>query len=208
MDPPAPRLPALFDERARPDFREAYGILARRSTGLDVAVRQIRIAGLDLRPGEVRGLERIRLVVAEVNGIAYRADAEVVLAQPDRAPGLLHLLDLLERGRVEIRSAPLAGWTPDFSIFHGRDGRARALVGRHWFVRPYPHRGPALTSLQRRDAARLLRSRFEELWRHAHEIGPQVAGLLRRARARGGANPPNPLSRKEKPGPLRPADPP
>ena len=36
---------------------------------------------------------------------------------------------------------PLAGWSPDLSVFHRADAPPGALLGHHWFQRPYPFRG-------------------------------------------------------------------
>lgn len=177
-------LPYLLDERSRPDFRSVFGTLVRNSSAVDAAVARMRISGLDLRADEVRSVARIRLVLAEVNGIALRDEAEGVLGRPDRAVDLVHLLGLLDAGRIEVRSAPLAGWAPDFSVFRRKGAPWRCLVGPHWFARPYPHRGPALGSVHGPEAAGRLGRRFEELWRQAHDIGPALVGLLERARDR------------------------
>lgn len=181
---PGAGLPHLLDERSRPDFRDVFGALIGRSSTVDSAVARIRISGLDLRADEMRSVVRIRLVLAEVNGIALRNEAESVLSRPERAADLVHLVRLLEAGRVEVRSAPLAGWAPDFSVFHRKGVPWRCVVGPHWFARPYPHRGPALTSVHGGEAAGRLARRFDELWRQAHDIGPALVGLLGRARER------------------------
>jgi len=183
-DPRGAALPHLLDERSSPDFRTVYGTLATRSSAIDGALSRIRLSGLDLRPDEVRSATRIRLVLAEVNSITLRNDAEAVLSRPDRAHGLIHLLDLLRAERIQIRSAPLAGWAPDFTVFHRKGVALRGLIGPHWFVRPYPHRGPALASVHGPEGARLLARRFEQLWTQAHDIGPALLGVLSRARER------------------------
>lgn len=188
-------LPHLLDERSGPDFRAVYGALAARSATIDGALSRIRISGLDLRPDEIRSVTRIRLVLAEVNSITLRNEAEAVLARADRARSLVYLLTLLESERIQVRSAPLAGWAPDFTVFHRKGVAWRGLIGPHWFVRPYPHRGPALASVHGPAGARLLGRRFDELWTRAHDIGPALLGLLSRARNRVGPAPgkPRPL---------------
>lgn len=188
-------LPHLLDERSAPDFRAVYGALAARSSAIDGALSRIRVSGLDLRPEEIRSVTRIRLVLAEVNSLTLRNEAEAVLSRADRARSLVHLLALLESERIQVRSAPLAGWAPDFTAFHRKGLPWRGLMGPHWFVRPYPHRGPALASVHGPGGARLLARRFDELWTQAHDIGPALLGLLSRARDRVGPTPgkPRPL---------------
>lgn len=179
-------LPQLIDERSDPNFRDVYGLLARRSGTLDAAVSRIRLSGLDLRPEELRKLERIRVLLTEVNGLTLRSEAEACLADPNKASNLTNLVELMEKGIIAVRSAPLAGWAPDFSLF-GRKGRPwMVLVGLHWFARPYPHGGPALASLHGPEAATRTARRFSTLWRGAHDIGPAVLHLLQEAGTRSG----------------------
>lgn len=183
--PSGPDLPHLLDERSEPTFRQVYASLARRAYAIDTAVAAIRLTGIDLTHGELDGVERIRLLVARVDALALRAEAEGLLAEPRRALTLRHLVQRLRDGRLLVRSAPLAGWTPDFTVFR-RSGEARSLlVGLHWFARPFPHRGPALASVHGPAGAALAGRRFEELWGRAHDIGPAVLNLLRRADERG-----------------------
>lgn len=186
-------LPRLMDERSEPNFRGVYGMLARRSGALDAAVSRIRLSGLDLRPEELRQLSRIRVLLTEVNAITLRSEAEASLADPDKAGNLTNILELMENGVIEVRSAPLAGWAPDFSVFR-RNGRPwMVLVGLHWFARPYPHGGPALASLHGAESAGRISRRFQRLWRGSHDIGPALIHILQEARVRAG--------RDESPGP-------
>lgn len=177
-------LPHLLDDRSRPDFRTVYGTLARRAGALDAAVARIRLSGLNLRPDELRGVQRLRVLLSDVSGLTLRAEAEAVLLDPIKAGNLRHLVGLMDEGRIQVRSAPLGGWIPDFSVFH-RNGRPwTVLVGLHWFARPFPHRGPALASLHGATAAGRAASRFTELWRSAHDVSPAILGLLHEAERR------------------------
>lgn len=179
-------LPHLLDERSDPDFRDVFGLLARRCTGIDSAVARIRLSGLDLRPAELRGTEQIRVLLAQVSGLTLRSEAEAMLVDPVKGTNLRNLVSLIEAGRIEIRSAPLAGWSPDFTIFH-RTGRPwTVLVGLHWFARPFPNRGPALASLHGAAAAWRSSQRFGELWTGGHDIRPAILALLREADRRTG----------------------
>lgn len=179
-------LPHLVDERSDPDFRAVYGLLARRSSALDTAVASIRLTGVDLRPEELRSLNRVRVLLAEVNVLSLRAEAEAILLDPSKGPNLDNLVDMMDTGRIEVRSAPLAGWAPDFSVFHRKGRPWILLTGLHRFSRPFPHRGPALASLHGPGAAGRTAARFTELWTTAHDIGPAILGLLREARQRSG----------------------
>ena len=171
----------LLEDGRRPDFRDVFGHLAQRSSSIDTAVTRIRLSTLDLTPAELRAVSRFRVLLAEVNALSMDAEARVLHTLPNRAPNLRLLARLLESGNVQIRSAPLAGWSPDFSVFSDADGPSAVLCGFHWFERPYPHRGPALASLHFGDGASLAHRRFEALWDRAHDIGPTLWDIVTRA---------------------------
>ena len=177
----APEPAVLIDERKRPDFRDLFGTLAGGSTEVATAVTRVRLSTLDLTDGELRGLGSLRVLLAELNALRLDAEARALLAQPGRARTVRLLSELLERGILEVRSAPLGGWSPDFSVFGNERGPTAVLLGPHWFQRPYPHRGPALTSLHGPEAARLARRRHDALWEEAHDVGPAIWSLLARA---------------------------
>jgi hypothetical protein len=124
------------------------------------------------------------VLVAEMNALHLDAEARGLQADARRAPNLDRLRALLESGRLEIRSSPLGGWSPDFTVFTGPEGPRAVLIGFHSFERPYPHRGPALASVHGEDAARLAARRHEEAWVRAHDVGPAVWSILSKARAR------------------------
>ena len=178
--------PLLLDEHSRPDFGELFRVLAGRSDTLEVAIGRIRLSGLTPRAVDLRGVGEIRVVLAEVNAVTLAREAEAVLVNPQRADNLRFLSTLLDEGSIEIRSAPLAGWSPDFTLFH-RDGAPwAALVGLHWFERPYPHPGPALASLHGGEDARRIGPRFRQIWSNAHDVSEPVGEILARADARTG----------------------
>ncbi len=172
----------LLEDGRRPDFRDVYGHLAQRSTSIDTAVTRIRLSTLNLTPTELHEVSQFRVLVAEVNSLSIDAEARVLHTLPARAPNLRLLAQLLECGTLQIRAAPLAGWSPDFTVFSDAEGPSAVLCGFHWFERPYPHRGPALASLHFGDGARLARRRYDALWTQAHDIGPALWDIVTRAR--------------------------
>ena len=69
----------------------------------------------------------------------------VSAAAGDPAARVAALLRFLRSGAVEIRSAGMNGWTPDFSIYRGIEPNggidAVCLLGAHYFHEA-PERGP------------------------------------------------------------------
>lgn len=185
MHPPLPGLvpaPAiLFDERRRPDFRDVFGALTRRATDIQVAVTRIRLTTMDLGREELAPLRSLRVLLCELSALRLESEAHALAHQRTRASSLHLLARLLEDGRLQVRSAPLGGWSPDFTVFADGTGPRWLLSGFHAFERPYPHRGPALASLHGPEAARLAAARHEELWPAAHDVGPTIWTLLSRA---------------------------
>jgi len=182
----SPSYAVLFDERRRPDFRDVFGALATGSTHIATAVRRVRLSTVDLTRGELERVERFRVLVTEMNALHIDAEARSLQADPRRAPNAELLREMLEGGRLEVRSAPLAGWTPDFTVFSRVEGPHAVLTGLHWFERPYPHRGPALGAVHGEVAAKLAARRHEEAWERAHDVGPAVWNILSRARRAAG----------------------
>ena len=178
----------LLDERSRPDFRDVFGALASDATDIATAVTRVRLGTMDLEESELARVEHFRVLVAEMSALQLTAEARGLVNDPRRASRLEMLKRLLESERLELRAAPLAGWSPDFTVFSGPGGPTAVLSGFHWFERPYPHRGPAFGSLHLEAAARRAAARHTELWDQAHDIGPAVWNIL--AKARGGSAPP------------------
>lgn len=179
-DAPHP-IPWLFDEHTRPDFRDVYGRLLRSSDRLDVALTHIRLSTLDLGAAELEHVRSIRLLLAQVSASHLDAEAHAVALRSDKRAILGTLAAGLARGVIQVRSAPLGGWSPDFSLFRGPGGPIAVLLGFHWFERPFPYRGPAFGSVHGPDAARRALPRFEESWARAHDIGAAVLGIIGRA---------------------------
>jgi hypothetical protein len=120
----------------------------------------------------------MRVLISEVSAIQLDAEAKSLLLQPHRAPNVHLLTLLLEQERLEVRSAPLGGWSPDFTVFYDHERPIALISGFHAFERPYPHRGPALLSVHGPEGARLASLRHKEVWDGAHDIGPVLRRLL------------------------------
>jgi hypothetical protein len=176
--------PRLIDDRSRPGFRELYGRLARRSTGLDVALTHLRLSTLDLSERELAHVQRIRLLLAEVSAASLDAEAHALLHRGPMAANLRRLATLLTLGRIEVRSAPLGGWAPDFSVFRNEHGPFGVLVGPHRFDRGLMHEGPVLASLHGEEGSVRVAARFAEIWARGHDIRPAIARILGRAEQR------------------------
>jgi hypothetical protein len=143
------------------------------------------LSTVDFTAMELGAVEHFRVLVAEMNALRLDVEARALQADAKRAPNAERLRQLLESGKLEVRSSPLAGWSPDFTVFSGPSGPRALLLGFHAFERPYPHRGPALGAVHGEAAARLAARRHEEIWEHAHDVGPAVWGILSKARPRG-----------------------
>lgn len=176
--------PSLLDERSPEPFRTHFGQLISESTHLDTAILRIRLSGVDLSAREAEGLLRLRILVAHINAQTLEEEAFALLMDPQKRDTLRTVEDLLRDGRLELRSAPLAGWSPDFSVFSGPEGPRALLLGLHWIQKPFPHRGPAWMACFGEEEARLGAHRFEELWSSSHVIGPAILKLLERAATR------------------------
>lgn len=167
---------ALIDEHADVSLRRRIGELLRTSRTAAFAVTRIRIAGIDLTPGEIAGIERCRVLVR-------RVDADMLMEAADHVGDAARLRDLhvlgafLASGRVEVRAAGVEGWVPDFSVFRGE--RDVVLLGAHYFGRPYPILGPSFTGAVTVPAAvELAARRFELLWQESRDVLPTIRSAI------------------------------
>jgi hypothetical protein len=174
--------PLLLDDRTDPPLRTLMGALLARATTADFALSRLRLDGLDLGAGELAGIQRCRVLLGRLDARTLEEMMESQSHGPARRHHLRTLREFLASGRVEVRAAGVVAWNPDFSILHGlRDAPAHslALVGAHYFLRPYPIDGVALTMLltQPRTVARV-RDRFDELWDQGYDVGEVVRATL------------------------------
>lgn len=171
----------VLDERATPSLRVALGSLLARADSADFAVARIRLVGLDLSARELRRMRRCRVLVRRIDADTLADMSAAARRESGAADRLLLLGEFLASGRVEVRASGMAGWTPDFSVLRlaaaGRgDGPATAaVVGAHYFSRPYPQEGPSFTCIVTTAAAvRRVEARFDELWRRAYDVKPVI----------------------------------
>jgi hypothetical protein len=171
---------ALLDERATPPLRLRVGRLLAEADEAAFALTRVRLAVLDLGDEELGSLQRCRVLLGHL-------DATILHDAPDSAgrraitPAFGRLLRFAASGRLEVRSAGLAGWTPDFAVVR-RGPESTALLGAIQFGNPELLTGPAFTAVvSDADAAALLRLRFDELWRGSHDVLPAIRQVLERA---------------------------
>lgn len=170
----------LIDDTSRPTLRERIGGVLSTCTCADIAVAHIRLAALDLAEHEIRNVRRCRILIGRLDA---RALTDFGHADPGMDERLRTLLSFLESSRVEVRSAGLGAWSPDFSIYRGLpDGGSACLVGAHYFREPPSLTGPSFTAfmLDARAVA-VAHARFETLWRRSHDVlEPVVSAVHRR----------------------------
>jgi len=174
---------AFFHERIQPGFRQRFREEMTRATQVDVAVTRLRLSTIDLSAEEVRGVKRIRLIVSELRAVELDAEAHALMARRGARLRMARLQQLLDRDIVRVRVAPLAGWSPDFSVFSGPARAHAVLMGFHAFEVPHPYAGPALGAAFGPSQAGEARVRFEEVWARGHDVAPAVQSIFRRARS-------------------------
>ncbi|MEX0907406.1 MAG: hypothetical protein WD054_03670, partial [Gemmatimonadota bacterium] len=111
----------LLDEETNPGPRAVIGALLAAGGHADIAVSHVRLAAIDLTDLEMAGVLSCRILLD-------RLDAHLLTDRGDTGDVVRFraLLRFVESGRVEIRSAGVAAWVPDFSIYRelrqSRDG--------------------------------------------------------------------------------------
>jgi hypothetical protein len=189
MTTPDHSYPDLLDERGPTSFRTLFGDLLSRSSAVDAAILRVRLGAVDLSARELSGIHRLRVLVAEVNAQTVEGEAYALVMDPVKRDNLTRVLNLLRTGVMEIRSAPLGGWSPDFTVFSEDRHPHNLLMGLHWFHRPFPHRGPAWAARFGAEEASRAHARFKEIWAGAHDIAPAILRLMERTTVRGSPDP-------------------
>jgi len=168
----------VIDERSSPPLRARIGQLLAKADDAAFAVGRIRLGVLDLTDHELATVQRCRVLLGQL-------DASTLLDAADTGArstaSLAPLLRFAASGRLEVRSAGLAAWSPDFAVVHA-GGRRVGLVGAIYFGSPELVTGPAFTiPVLGDDATALLRTRFDESWARAHDVLPAIRQVLERA---------------------------
>ncbi|HEY0671226.1 MAG TPA: hypothetical protein VGD27_03110 [Longimicrobiales bacterium] len=158
----------VLDEFTRPSMRETFSTLMAASAHVDMAVAHMRLAGIDIQPGEIGSLRRLRLVMGKLDADALLQTESRPLEQLQRLRALVH------SGLLQVRTIPRFQWRPDFTVFD----RA-VLVGAHYNELPYPVDGVALTCvLTDESAIRRCARRFEHMWQLGYDVLPVVTQML------------------------------
>lgn len=171
----------LLDELSQPPLRAAMTGLLASATHADFAAREIRLAGLDLDHSVLPRLQCCRILMGRLDSSFHQEAGD---ALREHAARLRRLLGFVRTGRFEVRSAGIDRWLPDFSLYGGLqsplNGRHSALLfGAHYFERPYPVTGAALTALiTHPQAIGLARVRFEQLWDRSYDVLPVITETL------------------------------
>lgn len=172
----------LLDDRIHPPLRAVIGALMARAKSADFAVARVRLTAVELTEQEVATLERCRVLLGRLDIDALSTPDPAGPPDPAAVAGLFTLRSFLHSGRIEVRTAGATLWVPDFSILGGLPPKsgfasgAACLVGAHYFARPFPTRGPALTCLLTgQEAVNSARERFEDLWDLGYDVLPVIA---------------------------------
>lgn len=187
----------LLDERDDLPLRARIGRLLADADEVAFALARIRLAALDLGDRELGRLARCRVLLGQLDasmlmdagagGVIETATPTDADAGSEATPGpgspraLLELLRFAASGRLEVRSAGLAGWTPDFAVVR-RGGDRTGLLGSIQFGSPELAVGPMFTMLlEDPDATLLLQRRFDEVWDRSHDVLPAIQAVIERA---------------------------
>ncbi|MBR9991368.1 MAG: hypothetical protein KFH98_16510 [Gemmatimonadetes bacterium] len=169
----------LIDDGSRPTLRDRIGSLLSACATADIAVGHIRLAAIDLTERETRRVGRCRILLGRLE---VRALTDFGTPETDIDERMQTLLAFLESGRVQIRSAGLGAWSPDFSVYRGLPDGSACLLGPHYFREAPSTYGPSFTALlSDARSIRMVGARFDELWERSHDVlEPVVSAVYRR----------------------------
>jgi hypothetical protein len=161
----------LLDENCALPMRELIGGLLACADTAVFAVTNVRLAALDLAATETQRVRSCRILLRRLEyGELGRLEGG--------SRRFADLRNFITSDRVEIRSAGIGDWCPDFSVFSGCMGTV-CVIGAHYFHDPPAAQGPSFSCVlaDHTAASRALR-RFEELWEGAHDVRPVVIAAL------------------------------
>lgn len=161
----------LIDDVSRPSLREHIGRLLSTCTSAEIAVNHVRLAALDLSEHETASVARCRILIGRLEA---RSLTDFGFGDADAPVRLRALREFLQSGRVEVRSAGLGAWAPDFSVYRGLSGPgpgSACLIGAHYFREPTCQHGPSFTALMTdAQSVAIAVARFEALWDRSHDV--------------------------------------
>jgi hypothetical protein len=193
--PPGPGTPArrtgpawagiVIDQESNPDPRRILGRLLRRSECFDLAIGRVRLASIDFSVQDLHRVERCRVLVGGFDNHALLGAVGAAAAVPAHARNLTCLKEIIATGRLQLRSAGLWRWDPDFCLASGAGLRhwfqagSAALVGCMGLSGPVACTMPRLACLVAgARSTDLLRNHFDRLWTVGHDILDVVAAAL------------------------------
>lgn len=169
----------VVDERSERPLRAVIGDLLRDATRADIALAKVRLAALDLTEAEVNGPALCRVLLGQLDASTL---ADAAMESRQNRHGLHRLAGWLTSDRLEVRSAGLGAWAPDFSVYENGAGTLTSLIGAHYFGTPQLAVGPSVTVIDPgAETGLLLQGRFDELWERAHDVAPAILTVLERA---------------------------
>lgn len=118
---PDERIPdeRILDERSDPPLRAVIGRLLSSCHHADLALGRVRLGSLDLTQGEVEGPRRCRVLLGQLDASSLLDTAPHL---GPRAPAMVRLAAWLANERLEVRSAGIGAWNPDFSVYGSGPG--------------------------------------------------------------------------------------
>ncbi len=172
----------LIRGASAPDLLEStIRELVSASSDVAFAIEQVRLSSLHRVADVLLGVARCRFVLGRLD--AHRLDLDGVQGETRRL-GLQRLLDHTRNGGLQIRTAGVLRWEPDFSLYHHADRRygSFCLLGAHYLAPPHPGIDWPLTCLLTgRRAVQHAVGHFEEIWTGGHDaIAPITEALERR----------------------------
>ena len=173
----------FFDGISEPLLRTYLGERLAQATTASFALRRVRLARVDLGARELLQVQRCRVLLGRLD-----ADTLAAPGSPAESAHTAALLDMALSGRLEIRSAPLLSWDPDFAVIgRGVPEMDVLLFGSIRFAPPMS-RGSVdeitlACAVQHPAAVRAANARFDEIWERAHDTLEAVTDALCRSRS-------------------------
>jgi hypothetical protein len=184
----------IVAEASSPDPRRVLGRLLRRSTCFDLAIGRVRLASIDFSVRDLLPVERCRVIVGGFDNRALLGAVGAAAAVPAHARNLRSLKKIIATGRLQLRSAGLWRWEPDFCLASGAGLRPWFPAGTAAMVGCLGLSGPLACTIPRfaclvggTPSTDVIRGSFDRLWVAGHDILDVVAAALDAVPPPGGA---------------------